>query len=134
MAGLIEDLKKDHATIENVLGQVKDLGIGSSKGQTTLLAARQGLLAHLSKEDAQLYPALRKAAERDEKLRRTLDVFAADMQEISKTALDFFQKYASGGSGLEFAKDFGKLVAALKQRIHKEENLLYVEYEKIGNS
>lgn len=133
MAGLIDDLKKDHAAIEMVLGQVRDLGIGSSEGQSTLLAAKQGLLAHLSKEDAQLYPRLRKAAESNEKLKRTLDVFAADMQDISRSALQFFQKYAAGGSGLEFAADFGKLVAALRQRIHKEENLLYVEYEKLGN-
>ncbi len=131
MSALVVDLKKDHAAIVEVMNRVKDLGIGSKDGQATLLAAKEGLLAHLKKEDTQLYPALRKAAVRDEKLKRSLDVFAADLQEISRFALDFFQKYSSGGGGLEFAKDYGRMVAALRQRIQKEESLLYAEYDKL---
>jgi len=63
MNTLIEELKNDHAEIVKVLTKVRELGIGSKDGQDTLLAAKEGLLAHLKKEDERLYPSLRKAAE-----------------------------------------------------------------------
>jgi len=127
---LIDDLKKDHVDIVNTLTKVKELGITTKEGQARLLAAKEGLLAHLKKEDEQLYPYLRKEAETDGGLKNLLETFAKDMDGISKAALDFFAKYASGGSNVEFAKDFGGLTAALSKRIRQEENLLYPEYSK----
>ncbi len=131
MTELIKQLNKEHAEIEKTLNKVKELGVNTQEGQQTLMAAKDGLLAHLKKEDEELYPVLYKAAEKDEKLKRTLEVFAKDMEGISKAALEFFEKYANGGSGIEFARDFGKLLAVLSQRISKEENVLYKKYEEI---
>ena len=132
MSKLIEELKKEHIVITEVFNKIKELGITSKEGQNTLLAAKTGLLAHLKKEDAQLYPTLNKAAASDSNLKRTLDLFAKDMDVISKTALDFFKKYAKGGSGLEFAKDFGRLYATFTQRVRKEENTIYAKYDELG--
>ncbi|OGX23475.1 MAG: hypothetical protein A3J51_02645 [Omnitrophica WOR_2 bacterium RIFCSPHIGHO2_02_FULL_45_21] len=131
MNTLIEELKNDHAEIVKVLTKVRELGIGSKDGQDTLLAAKEGLLAHLKKEDERLYPSLRKAAENTPGLKYTLDMFAKDMAPVSKNAIDFFGKYAKGGANIEFAKDFGGLVGALGTRIQKEEKILYPEYEKL---
>jgi len=131
MSKLIEELKKEHVVISEIFNKIKELGITSKEGQNTLLTAKTGLLAHLKKEDAQLYPVLNKAAARDSNLKRTLDLFAKDMDEISKIAFDFFNKYAKGGSGLEFAKDFGKLYATFTQRIRKEENTIYAKYDEL---
>ncbi len=131
MSKLVDELKREHSVIVETLNKVKSLSITSEEGQNTLLAAKSGLLAHLKKEDEQLYPVLNNAAESDAVLKRTLDTFAKDMDEISKVALEFFEKYSTGGSGIEFAKDFGRLYAALSQRISKEENIIYAKYDEL---
>ena len=131
MSKLVEELRKEHAVIAETLNKVKSLGFTLKEGQNTLLAAKSGFLAHLKKEDEQLYPVLKNAAESDANLKRSLDAFAKDMNEISKAALEFFDKYSTGGSGMEFAKDFGKVFATLSQRIRKEENILYQKYDEL---
>lgn len=132
MSRLIDELKKEHLIIVDVLDHVSRLGVNSKEGQQRLIDAKNGLLAHLRKEDEQLYPALNRAAEKDARLKQTLDLFAKDMTEISKGAMDFFGKYSKGGSGLDFARDVGKLFIVLKSRISKEEDIIYKEYEKIN--
>ncbi len=131
MSRLVEELKQDHKVIAETLNKVKGLGITSEEGQSTLLSAKAGLLAHLKKEDEQLYPVLNNAAKSDDNLKRQLDIFAKDMEGISIGALEFFAKYSSGGSGIEFAKDFGSLFATLSQRIGKEESIIYKKYDEL---
>ncbi|MCP4265520.1 MAG: hemerythrin domain-containing protein [Candidatus Brocadiaceae bacterium] len=131
MSKLVDDLKQQHKVIADTLSKVKSLGVTSDEGQKTLLAAKNGLLAHLNKEDKELYPVLNKAAESDSGLKNTLDFYAKDMDTISKAALEFFEKYSTGGSGLEFAKDFGTLFATLSLRINKEESILYKKYDEL---
>lgn len=132
MSVLVEKLKRDHVVIVDILNQVKGMGISSREGLGKLLSVRTALLAHLKAEDEQLYPALKKEAETSDPLKRTLDLFAREMDTISKEALSFLDKYISGGSGLEFARDFGRLCANLTQRVRKEESILYPEYDKLN--
>lgn len=134
MSMLVERLKREHGLLVDALNKVKELGVGSKEGQQKLLSAKIGLLAHLKAEDGQLYPALHQGAKNNEALRRTVEAFARDMETVSKDALHFFEKYAHGGSGLEFAKDFGRLYTVLSQRISKEEKSLYPEYDKLTQS
>ena len=131
MSALVEELRNEHTVIAETLNKVKTLGISSEEGQSTLLAAKMGLLAHLKKEDEQLYPVLRNAAKSDARLKKTLDTFARDMDAISQTALEFFDKYSTGGSGIEFAKDFGRLFATLSMRISSEEKIVYAKYDEL---
>lgn len=131
MSRLIEQLKSEHAAIVSVLGQVKELGIGSKDGRAKLLAAKASFLAHLRKEDAELYPVLRKAAESNPRLKQTLDTFAKDMDQVSKDTLQFFEKYSREGADNDFAKDFGTLFATLGARTRREENIIYQEYDKL---
>ncbi|MGR3294555.1 MAG: hemerythrin domain-containing protein [Candidatus Scalindua sp.] len=131
MSKLVDELKNDHSILSETLKKVKSLGISSAEGQKTLLATKSGLLAHLLKEDEHLYPVLYKAAESDANLKQTLDFFAKDMDVISKIALGFFDKYSEGGSGLEFAEDCGQFFATFSQRLRKEEDIIYVEYDKL---
>ncbi len=131
MGDLVAELKKEHAALIAILGEVKAKGVGSKEGQQKLDLAKKGLLGHLRKEDERLYPALQKAAQGDEKIKRMLDGFAAEMAEVSKAALAFFEKYATGGDGIEFARDFGRLSGALSARIRKEETVLYAEYQRL---
>ncbi len=131
MFNLIEELKQEHAVMFENLNKVRSLGIGSKEAQNMLFNVKRGFIAHLKKEDDQLYPALKKAAESDIDLKQTLDIFAKDMGEISKNVLGFFKKYSGGGSGLEFARDFGKLYATLFQRMSKERNIIYAKYDEL---
>ena len=131
MSQLTDELRADHVAIRKARDEVNKLGIGSDDGKAKLMSAKAGLLAHIGKEDAKLYPALHKAAETDAALKQTLNLFAKDMAEVSKAALDFFAKYAEGGEGVEFAKDYGKLTGALGGRIRREESMLYKKYDEI---
>jgi hypothetical protein len=106
--------------------------VTSEEGKKKLILAKKSLLAHLKKEDEQLYPKLHKEADKSPDLKRTLELFAKDMDKISKDALRFFDKYSEGGSGIEFAKDFGSLVATLSQRIQKEERIIYQKFKEIA--
>jgi hypothetical protein len=133
MSKLVEELKSDHKVIAATLNKVSGLGISSPEGQKTLLAAKSGLLAHLKKEDGHLYPVLKNAANVDTELKRMLDTFAKDMVVVSMSALEFFDKYARGGDGLTFARDFGRLYATLSQRISREENVLYKKFDEIAH-
>ncbi|MDH5681306.1 MAG: hemerythrin domain-containing protein [Spirochaetota bacterium] len=131
MSELVNELKKEHDILVTVLNEVKEIGISSQEGKDKLSAAKNGLLAHLKKEDEQLYPKLRVAATSNEQLQRTLDHFLREMEEISSFAIEFFGKYESGGEGVEFIRDFGKLIGGLRGRIRREENILYPEYDKL---
>ncbi|MFQ5713660.1 MAG: hemerythrin domain-containing protein [Candidatus Scalinduaceae bacterium] len=129
MSALIEELKKEHSEIVATLNEVKKLGILSKEGQAKLLSVKESLLAHLNKEDGQLYPALKKGAEHNKDLKNTLDLFAMDMENVSSVALEFYDKYSEGALGEEFAREFEKLFAAINSRIRHEEEVLYDEYE-----
>jgi len=131
MGNLIDELKNEHLQIAGTLNKVNTLGIYSAEGQSLLLESKNSLLSHLHREDLEIYPTLEEAAHNDPQLRRTLDVFAKDMDSISKMALEFFEKYSSGGSGLEFARDFGRLFSTIQMRIGREERILYEEYLKL---
>ena len=77
MDRLISEFKRDHVVVMDTLNVVKRHGLSSKEGKEGLKSVRDTLLAHLKKEDAQLYPVLRKAAEKDENLKQALDLYAS---------------------------------------------------------
>ncbi len=129
MENLIDTLKAEHQVIVKTLQEVNLLGIGHKAGQEKLLQAKEYLLAHLKKEDKFLYPVLEKKAEKSEEIKELLIRFEDEMLKISQDALDFFKKYKTGCEGFGFAKDYGKLIFSLQNRIRKEEIYLYSEYD-----
>lgn len=133
MSKIVEELMAEHEVLAKVLTDVKEKGVSTDEGRGMLMSAREGLLAHLAKEDEHLYPQLMEKSKEDQNLKNLLDTFARDMDGISKAALDFFDKYQDGGSEIEFAKDFGALYGALSNRIRKEETILYPEFDKIAD-
>jgi len=137
MSILIEELKKEHSEILAALNEVKKLGILSKEGQDKLMSLEVSLLAHLEMEDDQLYPALRKEAEHNNRIKDTLDLFTMDMESVSKVVREFFEKYSEGFPGMEpkeLSEDFENLLAALNRRICNEEESLYEEYETLDRS
>ncbi len=131
MSALIEEFKKEHAKIFDMLNEVKELGILSKEGQARLMFIKAHLLAHLKKEDEKLYPVLRKEAEDNERLKNTLDLFAMDMEKVSSVVQRFFDKYSEGVVGEEFPTEFESFFTALYKRIRNEEDALYKEYEGV---
>jgi iron-sulfur cluster repair protein YtfE (RIC family) len=130
MSNLISELKSDHQQLVSVLNDIRSKGIVSKEAVALLMKAKNALLAHLKKEDTFLYPQLNSAAKNNKNLASTIDLFAKDMDKISQSVMAFFKKYEHGGEGLEFAKDIGNLMSVLANRIQREENALYPEFDK----
>lgn len=129
---LVYELKKDHETVLGLLDKLRTADINSREAHGWISSIKTAILAHLRKEDTQLYPVLKKAAEKDDNLKRTLQMFAQDMNSVYKTALEFVDKYAQGGDKFGFARDLGKVTIAIKTRISKEENILYNKFDQIA--
>lgn len=128
---LIHTLKKQHGEILALFTDIKVGTINTEDGQKKLAKSKELLLAHLKLEDEKLYPALIEAAKQDNQLKSLVQGYITEMNEISVVALDFFKKYSGQKmQGMEFAKDYGKFIAALQQRIRREESVLYTEYDK----
>ncbi len=133
MSVLIEEFKKEHSEIIAALNEVEELGILSKEGQAKLMSIKAGLLEHLKKEEEQLYPVLKKEAKNNKQLESTLDLFAIDMEDVSRIVLEFFDKYSEGDLDMEFQRKFDSLFVALGARIRNEEKILYAEYEKMNH-
>jgi len=131
LSTLIQDLKNEHVIIISAFNEVTKLGINTKDGQTKLLNVKDSLISHLQKEDKLFYPPLWKASTTNKSLKITLEEYAQEMEQISEIAFEFFEKYSRGGSGLEFAREFGKLYGILGKRINKEESVLYKFYEEM---
>ncbi len=155
MSGIIDELRREHEDLMEVLMRVKMLDVRSHDGQRVFMTAKEKLLAHLRREDEEVYPLLQKAAEKDEEIRKLLDILSKEMKEVTKLASDFFLKFEgldlqklvkpSLGERLrglvgsdrdkdvheEFLRDFEALYGTLLDRIHKEENTLYRAFEEI---
>lgn len=133
-AHFIRDLKDDHQRLLDTLEEARRLGLGTAEGRRCLFTCKELLSRHLRKEDTMLYPALRQAAGKGD-LGNVADAFASEMQSISGGLLEFFARYdASTGvvdaGGLDFARELGRIIIALKMRIQREESRLYPAYEK----
>lgn len=131
MAELTEQLKREHAFVLDQLRAARLAGIDQPAGRRHLLVAKEALLAHLQKEDKELYPVLRDGAAARPQLRELLDLFSADIQAVTGLALAFFALLDRGGSMLEISRELGSLSARLKLRIASEESQLYAEYDAI---
>ncbi len=132
MSALIDEFKKDHSEIIDTLKEIKELGVLSEEGQAKLISVKESLLKHLKKEDELLYPVLHKEAEQNEKLKELLDVFAKDMENVSRVVMDFFDKYSEEVIDSTVTEEFEHLFAAFRNRIRHEEDLLYEEHEKMN--
>lgn len=125
---LIDTLEQEHDVLKGLFAEIQALGITSDAGLEKLRKSKAVLLAHLKKEDDQLYPALKKL----EDGRQIANAFQTEMGEISKQVLAFYDKYEGGivTDNLTFSKELGRLLGAIKQRMIKEESTLYMKYKK----
>ncbi len=134
MSALIGEFKKEHSEILAILNEVEGFDILSKEGQSKLMSVKMILLEHLKKEDVKFYPVLYKVAEHNKNLKNILDLFVMDMENVSRVALVFFDKYSRCVLGKLTQEEFKSLFVTLRNRIRSEEDLLYKEYERINES
>ncbi len=131
MSALIEGFKREHSEILAILNEVKELGILSKEGQAKLMSIKASLLEHLWNENERIYPVLWKEAEHNKDLKELLDLFAIEMEDVSKVVQKFFDKFYEGTIDRSYLDKFEAFFAAISKRIKNEEEILYDEYEKI---
>ena len=127
MSILIEILSDEHRRLQQCFNELQRLGTSNEEWKDKLRQTRYLLTAHLTKEDERLYPAL---AKNPPGLSLSKD-FESEMEKISTEALAFIDRYRDGGSGLDYAKQLGRIIGIINVRINREETILYREYEKI---
>ena len=133
MSTLVDELKRHHQFLRERIERVKQAGVDSAVGQTSLKQIKASLLSHLAKEDAELYPALERAARSDPRLGDILTLFREDIAQVASAATAFFAGFESGQlKGVQLAREFGSLVGQLTLRVAKEESVLYAEYDKVA--
>ncbi|MPW16716.1 hemerythrin domain-containing protein [Paraburkholderia sp. CNPSo 3157] len=122
---LITTLKHDHEEIFRLLDECRALGVVTDEGRRKLRQVRGVVSAHLKREDDKLYPEMRKHDE----TRALGEMYSQEMRAISSEILGFFDRLESGRSGLEFAREIGRVIAHLRQRMTREEVRLYPAFE-----
>jgi hypothetical protein len=129
---LVQRLSKEHVALQASFNDAYNYGITTDEGRRKLHETKALLLGHLAAEDKELYPALDAAAATDPRLAALLKTLRTEMTGISAEAIAFFETYGAGGSGFGFARDFGRLSAALGSRIRREETTLFPEFLRIA--
>ena len=143
MSQLVEELRSDHIALKQALKQAANIKVPAIDRVAVLGQIKTALLDHLDKENRELYPALRVAAECDLSLLRTMRTFAEDMEAITKQAMEFFETYHDPTRVAEqlnnnvyyliqFGGDLERLVSLLGLRIGREERILYPAYDRIA--
>lgn len=124
---LTATLRTQHTQLRALLEDVRRLGIASGEGREALQKAERLVVAHLTLEQAKLYPALRAHASTEQLAHQ----YADEMEKLTPTVVAFFDTWRNGGSdALGFARSLGQLLAALNQRINREEIRLYPAYDE----
>lgn len=126
MNAFINELKKDHEKLLEILQQTQSLGLVTEAGRKKLLECKKLLADHLVKEDTKLYPQLAKSGSAI-----TANEFASEMKGLTGTILDFINRLETSKNDMEYAKELGRIISTLKMRIRREEIQLYPLYEKM---
>ncbi|MDE3043120.1 MAG: hemerythrin domain-containing protein [Nitrospirota bacterium] len=143
MSRLVEELKVDHSHIKQVLRRAKDCTLTTSERFEAFITAKVALQNHLDRENRELYPVLRHAAQSDPESHSTLETFAKDMEQIASQVTWFFSKYQSLETvnpkieadlnyAVELARDLETLTTLLGVRLGREEHSLYPVYDRVA--
>ncbi len=130
MLKLIGELKKEHSFIVDTLKKSRKHGVDTREGQNEILSAKDTILAHITKEDKEFYPMLKKVADSNRRLKKLLTEFDKDMKEISLYSIEFFGN-DNTITGSNLAMELEKFTAILERRILREETFLFAEFEKL---
>jgi DUF438 domain-containing protein len=122
---LIDTLTHDHNTIFKLLDESRALGVTTEEGRKKLRQVRGVVVAHLKREDTKLYPEM----QRYEETRALGETYSKEMRGISSEILAFFDSLEGGMAGIEFARQMGRVISHLRQRMTREEVRLYPAFK-----
>lgn len=134
----LNELKNDHKTVIRLLEDIKDsIQTKDTQGIATRIdSLKNGLVAHLKKEDDKIYVELLGLAKDKniELVAITMNTFSTAMKGIASRALKFLDKYPNKEEitrlTTEFHKDFQEVYDDILKRLDREEKVLYPMYEK----
>ena len=129
MLVLIDQLVKEHSEIFADLTEANNLGIITKEGQSKLFWTKADLLVHLKNKDEHLYPILRKEAENNKDLESILNLFSIEMDDISKSVIEFIDKYSNGVLDSKYVESFESILQLLAQG-WKKRSLLFLQSMK----
>jgi hypothetical protein len=129
---MIEKFKREHYEIVKALAEIKEFGVLTKDGNDKLMSVKETLHEHLKEEDEKLYLYFHKAAEQNKKLRELLELFAEDLETVSRNVTEFFDKYSKGALDTVFMEEFENLYAAFYERMVYEEYRLFDEFEELN--
>lgn len=131
MDDYIKNWKSEHVAIMNFLDFAVTLDICSKAGQEKMREAKNMILNHLKSEDEILYPMVKKVARERVSMERLLEIYSKEMDELAPKVLAFFKRYEDDPAASGLSSELNELIALLKVRIHKEENIFIKQYEDI---
>ena len=132
MKGLDKMLREDHVKILGLLEGLSDSNMPMDELMIRFSEMGHLLVCHIEIEDKKLYPFLREAAREDIFLSRLLDLFEADMKEVSGAIQAFYKKRGSGLASDETRAELNTLILRIRERITREENFLLGEYQRLS--
>ena len=130
MSQVTDELKREQGAINEAIKKAKELGPNTKAGADMFMAVKEKLLGYLRKGDQRLYAPLRNAAKSNRDLQFVLELNAQSAELTTRSTEEFFAKYTSPKTDLEFIMDFGKVTALVAQRIRNEQNVLLNEFDK----
>ena len=124
MSKLVKHLQQNHDVILNRFQLVKRLGIHTMEGRNQLMESRSQLLRHLDTNRKLFCSQLRNDFRRDPVLLEVIESFELGTQILLEFCREFFEKYAQGGGGVDFFKDFARLKSSFEHQLRREQYFL----------
>lgn len=129
---LVKDLNADHAALCALLEEIGAEPALTEGARGLLSRLRSELLNHVSREDRDFYPDIRKAAQSKPALESVLNVMGKEMESLSAQVVATLDAWIIGENAAGFPAAFARLRGLFTERIRREERELYAKYLKLA--
>ena len=132
--GMFDELRREHAQLACDLHKLAQADVTQAETRARVRALYLRLRAHIDREEAELYQPLIRAGRQSRNVANTLRIFAADTAALTTRVLRFFEAYGEGDKTSGFCDACGQALADLRERIRREEQILYPELLRAGEA
>ena len=125
--------RRQHTKIREMLNSLRPSDFSAAKAYATLVKLNATIIVHLRMEDDVLYPTLLKSADAD--VREKTARFQAEMAQLSREFVAFCARWmkvgALGENPRVFQREWHEMVLALRERLNREDDDLYAEFDRL---